>query len=222
MNTAPIQVLIVDDHTLMREGIASMLRNIEDIHIMATASSGEEAINIAGAHKPDVILMDIMMGGMTGIEATRWIKEQNNTVKIIIVSMEVKRELISAGIKSGIDGYLPKDSDKETLIDAIRTVHRGGRYFNEAITSLIFEDFYTKEVKTQVKARPLKTDLTKREMEVLELVATGRTNKEVADALFVSVKTVETHKTHILEKLGLKNTAELVMYAVKNKIIQID
>lgn len=222
MNTAPIQVLIVDDHTLMREGIASMLRNIEDIHIMATASSGEEAINIASAHKPDVILMDIMMGGMTGIEATRWIKEQSNTVKIIIVSMEVKRELISAGIKSGIDGYLPKDSDKETLVDAIRTVHRGGRYFNEAITSLIFEDFYTKEVKTQVKARPLKTDLTKREMEVLELVATGRTNKEVADALFVSVKTVETHKTHILEKLGLKNTAELVMYAVKNKIIQID
>jgi DNA-binding NarL/FixJ family response regulator len=222
MNTAPIQVLIVDDHTLMREGIASMLRNIEDIHIMATASSGEEAINIASAHKPDVILMDIMMGGMTGIEATRWIKEQSNTVKIIIVSMEVKRELISAGIKSGIDGYLPKDSDKETLVDAIRTVHRGGRYFNEAITSLIFEDFYTKEVKTQAKARPLKTDLTKREMEVLELVATGRTNKEVADALFVSVKTVETHKTHILEKLGLKNTAELVMYAVKNKIIQID
>lgn len=222
MNTNLIRVLIVDDHQLMREGIASLLRNIEDIKVIATASSGEEAINVARAENPDVVLMDIMMAGMTGIEATRWIKEQNSAIKVIIVSMEVKREFISAGIKSGIDGYLPKDSDKETLVDAIHTVHKGGRFFNEAITSLIFEDFYSKEIKAPVRTKTISSDLTKREMEVLEHVAAGRTNKEVAEALFVSVKTVETHKTHILEKLGLKNTAELIMYAVKHKIISID
>jgi DNA-binding NarL/FixJ family response regulator len=222
MTDKKIRTLIVDDHTLVREGIAAMLKNAEGIEIIGTANSGEEAINIARTENPDVILMDIMMGGMTGIEATRWIKEQDDKVKIIIVSMEVQKDLISAGIKSGIDGYLPKDSEKETLVDAIRTVYKGGRYFNEAITSLIFEDFYRKEIKTPVKERASNSDLTKRELEVLELVAEGRTNKEVAESLFISVKTVETHKSHILEKLGLKNTAELVIYAIKHKLINLD
>ncbi|HEY9487761.1 MAG TPA: response regulator transcription factor, partial [Chryseosolibacter sp.] len=127
------------------------------------------------------------------------------------------------GIQCGIDGYLPKDVDVDVLHEAIRTVNGGGHYFNEAITNLVFEDFYQKKKLTNTQGKiTLPNDLTKRELEVLALVASGKSNQEVADDLFISIKTVETHKNHILDKLGLKNTAELVKYAIKNKLISLD
>jgi DNA-binding NarL/FixJ family response regulator len=216
-----IKILLVDDHSLMREGMVAMLRDVEDIEIVGSIASGEEAVNLVDQVKPDIILMDIMLKGMTGIEATRWIKERSPSIKIILISMEVSKDYISAGIKSGVDGYLHKDSEKATLIDAIRMVHHGGRYFNEAITSLVFEDFYKHEKTGKPKEKKISQDLTKREHEILELVAEGKSNREVGETLFISVKTVETHKTHILEKLGLRNTAELVKYAIKNNIIPL-
>ena len=216
-----IEVLLCDDHKLIRDGIESMLLNTDDIEVVGSVSSGEEAVNEVRLRRPDLILMDIMMGGMTGIEATRWIKEFDPTIKIILVTMEISKEYVSAGIKSGVDGYLPKDIDKETLLEAIRTVTNGGRFFNDAIMKLVFEDFYSHE-KLKSPDKKLPNELTKREYEILGLVASGKTNKELAETLFISVKTVETHKTHILEKLGLKNTTELVKYAIKNNIISID
>lgn len=214
-----INIFLVDDHTLMRDGIVSMLSDCEDIKVIGSSPTGEEAINSVQELKPDVVLMDIMLRGMTGIEATRWIKEQDNDVKIILVSMEVKKEFLSAGIQSGINGYIPKDTDKETMIKAIRTVHLGERYFTDAITKLVFEDFYVHEKLKNPETTRLPNDLTKREYEVLGLVAMGKGNKEIAEQLFISVKTVETHKGHILEKLGLKNSAELIKYAIKNNIV---
>jgi len=215
------RVLLVDDHQLLREGLAAMLKDVEHIHVVGSASSGEEAVNMAQSKQPDVILMDIMMKGMSGIEATRWIKEQNPQIKVIIVSMEVNQGLIGEGIKSGIEGYLPKDVDKNTLVQAINKVNAGEKYFSEDITKIVFESFYQQEA-TGGKPEPQKNkDLTKRELEVLKEVALGKTNQEVADTLFISIKTVETHKSHILDKLGLKNTAELVKYAIKNEIIEI-
>ncbi len=218
-----IKVLIVDDHRLLRDGLAALLKQAPDIEIVGSVPSGEEAINIFPTLRPDVILMDIMMGGMTGIEATRWVKEQDSHVKVILISSEIKKELVTAGIQCGIDGYLPKDVDFNVLCDAIRTVRGGGRYFNEAITNLVFEDFYQKKKLTNTQGKvTLPNDLTKREQEVLALVASGKSNQEVADDLFISIKTVDTHKNHILDKLGLKNTAELVKYAIKNKLISLD
>jgi DNA-binding NarL/FixJ family response regulator len=214
-----INIFLVDDHTLMRDGIVSMLSDCEDINVVGSSPTGEEAINSVQELKPDVVLMDIMLRGMTGIEATRWIKEQDQNVKIILVSMEVKKEFLSAGIQSGINGYIPKDTDKETMIKAIRTVHAGERYFTDAITKLVFEDFYVHEKLKNPETTRLPNDLTKREYEVLGLVAMGKGNKEIAEQLFISVKTVETHKGHILEKLGLKNSAELIKYAIKNNIV---
>jgi DNA-binding NarL/FixJ family response regulator len=217
------KVLIVDDHRLLRDGLAALLGHADDIEIVGSVPSGEEAISIFPSLKPDVILMDIMMGGMTGIEATRWIKEQDSHVKVILISSEIKKELVTAGIQCGIDGYLPKDVDLTVLRDAISTVRGGGRYFNEAITNLVFEDFYQKKKLTNINGKvTLPNDLTKREQEVLALVASGKSNQEVADDLFISIKTVDTHKNHILDKLGLKNTAELVKYAIKNKLISLD
>ena len=217
-----IKILLVDDHTMLREGLSFMLSKEPGIQIVGGVSNGEEAVNSLKDYNPDVILMDIMMGGMTGIEATRWIKEQQPAIKVIIISSEVKKEFVSAGIKCGIDGYLPKDADKETLMEAIKAVSQGEKYFNKAITNLIIEDYYNSE-KTGRKSRPkVSIGLTKREYEVLEQVASGKSNQEVADTLFISIKTVETHKTNILEKLGLRNTAELVKYAIKNNIISLE
>lgn len=215
-----IKVLIADDHQLIREGIEAMVNGTHDIEVVGMVSSGEEAINRARSSKPDVVLMDIVMPGMNGIEAARWIKEFDATIKIIIVTMEISKEYVSAGIKAGVDGYLPKDTGKRTLMDAIRCVHNGECYFNDAIKKLIFEDFYSVEkLKSPQKALP--NGLTKREIEVLAMVASGKSNKQVGEALFISVKTVETHKSHILEKLGLNNNAELIRYAIKNNIISI-
>ncbi|MFZ6009482.1 MAG: response regulator [Bacteroidota bacterium] len=218
----PIRVLLVDDHTILRDGLASILSHVEDIKVVGGLASGEDAVNSLDDYKPDVVLMDIVMSGMSGLEATRWIKETNREVKVIIVSSEVRKEFVSDGIKCGIDGYLPKDVDKATLIEAIRAVKGGSKFFNQAITNLIFEDFYRGEQEGRKRGRKASAGLTKRENEVLELVAIGKSNQEVADTLFISIKTVETHKTNILEKLGLKNTAELVKYAIKNNIISLE
>jgi DNA-binding NarL/FixJ family response regulator len=165
--------------------------------------------------------MDIMLTGMTGLEATRWVKEASKEIKVIIISSEIKKEYVSLGIKCGIDGYLPKDVSKETLIEAIHQVMKGEKFFNDAITSLVFEDYYQHERQGK---RVVKTaqGLTKRESEIVESVASGKTNTEIADALFISVKTVETHKTNILEKLGLRNSVELVRYAIKNGLINLE
>ncbi|HYC86065.1 MAG TPA: response regulator transcription factor [Chryseosolibacter sp.] len=217
-----IKVLLVDDHTILRDGIASILSHVEGIQVVGGLSSGEDAVNSFKLYDPNVILMDILMGGMTGLEATRWIKEQDSGIKVIIISSEIKKEFVSMGIKCGIDGYLPKDVDKETLVTAIRAVSRGEKYFNTAITNLVFEDFYHGEKDGKKRNRKIAEGLTKRENEILELIASGKTNQEVADSLFISTKTVETHKANILEKLGLRNTAELVKYAIKKNIISLE
>jgi DNA-binding NarL/FixJ family response regulator len=215
-----IKILITDDHQLVREGIEAMFKGVDDMEVVGMVSSGEEAVNAVRADKPDVVLMDIIMPGMNGVEATRWIKEIDETIRVIIVTMEISKEYVSAGIKSGVDGYLPKDIGKKTLIEAVRSVHAGQRYFNDAIKKLIFEDFYSVE-KLKNPKRELPNQLTKRESEVLALVASGKSNKDIGEVLFISVKTVETHKTHILMKLGLNNNAELIRYAIKNNIISI-
>lgn len=214
-----IQVAIADDHGLMRHGIVSLLEGVNDIQVVASVSSGEEAINVANDRSPNVFLLDIIMKGMTGIETTRWIKDQNPDIKIILVSSEVSKEYLSEGLKMGIDGYLPKDTTKEMLVEAIHTVIRGEKFFSPEVTALVFKDFYLKE--TEGKGLPTKRtkELSKREEEVLVLIASGKTIKEAGEQLFISAKTVETHKGNILDKLGLTNTAQLVKYAIENKLI---
>jgi DNA-binding NarL/FixJ family response regulator len=222
MSSEKIKVVLVDDHTLMRDALAHTLQQHDEIQIVGSLPSGEEMINKFRLLTPDLIIMDIMMRGMTGIEATRWIKERSNAVKIILLSSEIKKEFVTAGIQAGIDGYLPKDVEKDVLMKAIHSVMKGERYFNEAITSLVFEDFYNKEKTSHHAHKQLElTELSKREMEVLALIAAGKSTKEVADELFISTKTVDTHKMHILDKLGLRNTAELVKYAIKNNLISL-
>jgi DNA-binding NarL/FixJ family response regulator len=214
-----IKVAIVDDHGLLRQGLTSLLKDLDDIEVIASVSSGEEAVNLPDDLQPDVFLMDIVMRGMNGIEATRWIKEQNPSARVILISSEVNKDFITNGIKVNIDGYLPKDVDKEQLINAIQTVTKGEKFFSQQVTSLIFQDFYLQ--KTEGKGLPVRksNELTKRENEILVLIAKGKSLKQIAEELFISIKTVETHKLHIQEKLGFTNTAQLVKYAFENKLV---
>jgi len=219
--SSKIKVAVADDHGLMRQGIISMLQSDESIEVVGNVDSGEGAINMANEFSPDIFLMDIVMKGMTGIEATRWIKENNPKIKIILISSEVNKDYITAGIKSGIDGYLPKDTDKDTLVRAIHSAMKGEKFFSPEITALVFQDFYLKE--KDGKGLPTKKtlELTRREEEVLVLIAHGKSLKEIAEELFISVKTVESHKMHIQDKLGLSNAAQLVKYAIEHGVIEL-
>src|SRR5258708_23216065 len=192
-----IKVVLVDDHQLIRDGVQYMIENTDDLEMIGSVSSGEDSINQVRENRPDVILMDIMMGGMTGIEASSWIKGFDPTIKVVLLNMEIRREYVSEGIKSGVDGYLPKDVDKETLLEALRTVHSGGRFFNDAIMKLVFEDFYSHE-KLKSADKKLPDDLTKREYEVLGLVAAGKTKKEMAENFVINQKKVQTPQTHLM------------------------
>ena len=222
-NLPKIKLALVDDHTLMRNALSIMLREVNDFEIVGSFSSGEELLNNFRDLNIDVVIMDIVMNGMSGIETTRWLKERNSNSKVILLSGEITKEFVTSGIQSGVDGYLPKDVEKVILVAAIRAVYGGDKYFNDAIKSLVFEDFYKKEKSiTTVRKQLNNINLTKREAEVFTLIATGKTNHEVGNELFISIKTVDTHKSHILDKLGLKNMTELVRYAIKNKLISGD
>jgi len=214
-----IRVLMADDHQLMREGLLSLLNTTNDIEVVGAVRSGEDAVNSAFELKPDVIVMDIVMKGISGIEAARWIKEQNGDIKILLISMSVNKEYLSAGIKCGVDGYLPKDCPKEALVQGIRSIYSGNKYFPDDIKKMIFDEFCYRQIGDDPAKTILGNELTKREHEILALVASGKGNKEIGEKLFISVKTVDTHKSHILEKLGLKNTLELVRYAIRKGIL---
>lgn len=214
-----ISIAVADDHGLMRHGIVSLLEEDPEMQVVASVSSGEDAVNVANNRPPDVFLLDIVMKGMSGIEATRWIKDQNPGIKIILLSSEVSKEFISEGMRMGIDGYLLKDCSRETLLEAIRTVMRGEKFFSPEVTNLIFRDFYLKETEGKGLPSGKAKELSKRETEVLVLIASGKTIKEIGEHLFISPKTVETHKSHIMDKLELTNTAQLVKYAIENKLV---
>lgn len=216
-----IRVAVVDDHGLVRQGFVSLLSNHDQIEVVGHVESGEAAVNLANQIAPDVILMDIVMKGMTGIEAARWIKENNPDIKIILISSEVNKDYITTGIKSGIDGYLPKDTDKDTVITAIQATMRGEKYFSPEVTALVFQDFYLKEKDGKGLPNKKTQELTRREEEVLVLIANGKSLREIAEQLFISIKTVESHKMHIQDKLGLTNSAQLVKYAFEHDLVEL-
>lgn len=216
-----VKVIVVDDHGLVRQGIVSLLRESGEVEILKSVESGEEAVNYATELSPDIVIMDIVMKGMTGIEATRWIKEQNPHVKVILVSSEVNKDFIRAGLRSGMDGYLNKSTTSDVLLKAVRSVMKGEKYFGADITSLVLEEFSSpqKSLREGDRSEKLKGSvLSKREEEVLMLIAEGKSLKKIGEELFISVKTVETHKLHIQDKLGLTGTAQLVRYALEKKV----
>jgi two-component system response regulator NreC len=213
----PIRILLADDHTMVRDGLRALLEPQADFAIVAEAADGRECVQRAEETSPDVVMMDIAMPTMNGIEATRRILAANPSIGVVILSMHQDESYVLQSLNAGAKGYLLKDSPREDILEAIRSVAAGRAFLSRKVSRLLQEDYIE-----QLRLRGLDDSfdlLTDREREILQLLAEGRANKEVAALLNISPTTVETHRGHILRKLSLHGTADLILYAVRKKII---
>lgn len=217
---AKIRVLIADDHALVREGIAAFLKLCDDIEVVAEASDGIETLQKAKKFRPDIILMDVNMPKLGGLEATLEIKKTNPEIKILVLTQYEDKEYISRFLKAGVSGYLLKKAVGSDLITALRSVSRGEVYLHPSITSGIVAGYLDIEKKPETET--LYEKLTDREKQVLKLIAEGYTHKEAADMLNISIKTVIAHQTNISEKLGIHTRAGLIKFAIQKGIIKLE
>ncbi len=215
-----IKLIIVDDHRLFREGLVNLLAESDDIEIIAQAENGKHAIEQVEKHKPDIVIMDIGMPEMNGVEATQILKKKYPDLKVIALSMHSEKTYVKEMLEAGASGYFLKNCTYQKFMEGIHAVYEGKMYLSETITEILVNDYINKE-STATSDTQL-SELTVRELEVLKLFAMGLATKEIADQLFVSIKTIGTHRHNILEKLELKTTADLVKYAIKNKLITIE
>lgn len=213
-----IRILLADDHALVRRGLHYLLDRAEGMQVAGEAADGREAVRLCEEIRPDVVIMDIGMPNLNGVEATAQIAKKNPSIGIIILSMHADETYLVRALSAGAKGYLLKDSAETDLIRAVRTVHEGRPFFSPAIAHTLLED-YMRRLQQQ-NLQDSYDLLTDREREVLQLLAEGKSNKEVATLLDLSLYTVETHRSNLMQKLNLHNTAEIVLYAVRKKIIQ--
>jgi RNA polymerase sigma factor (sigma-70 family) len=214
---AELRLLIGDDHTLFRHGLRRILEDRQDWELVAEADDGRAAVRKAVALKPDVAILDIGMPQLNGIDATRQIVRKVPSVRVLILSMHSDETYVTRALNAGATGYILKDSAGKDLLRAVAAVAEGRSFFSPAVSKLMLDDFVRRAAKTEVADRY--ESLSDREREILQLVAEGRSNKEVAALLEISSATVETHRARILQKLDVHNTAELVLYAVRKGVI---
>jgi NarL family two-component system response regulator LiaR len=213
-----IRILLADDHTILRNGIRALLEDEPGMRVVGEAEDGRAAVGLACQLKPDVLIMDIAMPLLNGLEASRQIKQQCPEVKVLILTMHDNEEYIRQVLEAGAMGYILKDAAARELISAIRTVYRGEAVLSPAVTRLVIEDYLRwGGVRPQEEAN----GLSPREREVLQLIAEGYTNKQIAEILSISVKTVQAHRNNLMQKLDLHDRGELIKYAIQKKIIEI-
>jgi two-component system, NarL family, response regulator NreC len=215
-----IRVIIADDHAILLEGLKTLLELSDNIEVVGGAATGKEAIDLAAQLTPDVVLMDVAMPVMDGIEATRYITKNYPKVKVIILSQHDNREYIVSAIKAGASGYMLKKAVSSEIISGIEAVHNNGYFFYPSIAKIVIED-YLRQSKN-IPAEDEYERLSERERQVLRLIAEGVTSSDIAQKLFISVKTVLGHRANIMEKLNLHSRTELVKYAIRKGIIQAD
>jgi DNA-binding NarL/FixJ family response regulator len=209
-----ISILIVDDHAILRDGLKNILSFEEDIKVIGEATSGEEALKLADELSPDVIIMDINLPGMNGVETTALIKAKNPDARILVLTMYTHDEYLLSALKAGADGYLLKDAPSEHVVDAIKAVYRGESMITPSMTKKLVNIHLQQ---TQVKKD--ESNLTDREQEVLIGLVEGLSNKEIAEKLFISDKTVKIHVSKIFKKLEVKSRSQAVIYAVQNQLV---
>jgi DNA-binding NarL/FixJ family response regulator len=219
----PIRVLLADDHTLVRAGISALLKTLAGIEVVAETGDGREAVELARTHRPGVVLMDIAMPGLNGLEAASRIVRDQPETRVIVLSMHATEEYVLQALRAGAAGYILKDAATVELELAIRSVVRGETYLSPAVSKHVVEG-YVRRVGEQTPpavAGPLER-LTPRQREILQLIAEGYTTKEIASRLDLSVKTVETHRTQLMQRLGIHDVAGLVRYAIKSGLVSSD
>src|SRR3954463_4891670 len=215
MRTMAIRTLLVDDHELVRQGIAAMLQNAGDVQVVAEARTGREALEVARRELPDVVLMDVKMPDMDGLEATRKIKEERPRTAVVMLTMHDNPTYLRDAVRAGAAGYLLKDVSKDELVDAIRQVATGGAFIESQMLKGMLS-----EMKPGSATPSAARNLTKREREILALVAEGLSNREIADKLVLSPETVKSHVAAILEKLNVSDRTQAAIYAVRNGLVE--
>lgn len=214
-----IKVVIADDHHLVREGISLLLDQEPDISVVGQAADGEEALAAIARLNPDIVILDISMPNINGIEAARRMRAEGFKGKIIVLTQHDKEEYVRKAIQVGASGYLLKDSLRSEVIEAIRKIYRGEVYFSSSISRILIDD-YLQQVKRKQITREI-PELTTREVEVLRLIAGGLSSKQIAEKLFLSVRTIDFHRANISQKLAIHDIAGLTRYAVKHGLIKI-
>ena len=217
---AKIRVLLTDDHILFRQGIRTLLTAEPDMEIAGEAGSAGEAVAVARQSRPDVVLMDIGMAGMSSFEATRQIRKERPDTRVVFLSMYDDEDYLAECVDIGASGYILKESPVEQLVTAIREVHRGGSYLSPRLLTKLVDNFRMQGLEGSVR-QPRFGTLTKREREILKLLAEGLSVKEIAAGFDLSVKTVEAHKFNLMRKLDIHNKAQLVTYAIQKKIVRL-
>jgi len=213
-----LRLLLADDHTLVRQGLRKVLESHREWEVVAEASDGREAVRLAEEHKPDVAVIDVAMPVLNGIETTRQIVKRVPGTRVLVLSMHADEAYVTQILKAGAAGYILKDSADVDLLQAVSAVSQGKSFFSPAIAKVMLDDYVRRLAEKGIVDRY--DSLSDREREIFQLVAEGRTNKEIAAMLSVSPSTVETHRAHIMEKLDLHSAAEIVLYAVRRGVIR--
>lgn len=213
------RIVLADDHQLVRAGLRSLLDKEPDLQVVAEAADGREAVRLVTQHEPDLAILDIGMPNLNGIEATRQIRAAVPQTKVIALSMHAGAQFVGGMFEAGASAYLLKDSAYEELLEAVRAVLVGRIYLSRDITGVVVQDYVRRAA---AAPKVSETSLTPREREIAQLLAEGRSTKEIAGQLFVSVKTIETHRQHIMEKLKFNSIAELTKYAIREGLTELD
>ena len=219
------RLLIVDDHSVVRDGIRSVLRSSTEFSIVGEAENGEQAVELAQRLKPDVVIMDISMPKVNGIEATAMMKQHDPDIKIVILTVHEDEEYVYQILRAGANGYVLKSAGKKEIFAAIKSAISGERFFSPGISTMIIDGFVRRAKEQSPKPEPIPTHseqlLTKRETEVLQYIAQGYTNRKIAEELFLSIRTVNTHRTNLMQKLNIHDTARLVRYAIETGLVKL-
>jgi DNA-binding NarL/FixJ family response regulator len=213
-----IRIVLAEDHKITREGLVNMLKNQRNMQVIGEAQNGREAVQLAIDLSPDLVIMDVTMPNLNGIDATRVITSNSKAVKVIALSMYSDKQFVQGMIQAGASGYLLKDCAFDELVNAIRVVYAGETYLSPGIAGIVIQDYVKKLSNSASSAVTL---LTKREREVLQLISEGKSTKLIATQLNVSIKTVETHRRQMMEKLGIRNVAGLTKYAIREGLTSL-
>jgi DNA-binding NarL/FixJ family response regulator len=221
------RLLIADDHRVVRDGIRLVLQASPEYSIVAEAEDGEEAVALTEKHKPDAVIMDISMPKLNGIEATALIKQQNPQVKVIDLTVHEDEEYVYEILRAGASGYVLKTAAKKEILDALVSALSEKRFFSPGISNIIIESFIKRSKETERPRPHISTQnggqqLTKRELEILQYIVQGYTNRKVAETLFLSIRTINTHRTNLMQKLDIHDTARLVRYAIAKGLVKLD
>ena len=214
-----INIVLADDHILVRKGIKAMLESEEDLNVIGEAGDGKEALEVAKALHPDILVLDIRMPEMTGIEAASRLSQVSPATKALILSMHDSEEYVLQSLDAGAYGYLLKDTDKSEFVKALKQIHAGNKYFSGAVSNVLANRLLNAKPYVKNPSHEDQYHLTKREKEILRMIINGTPNKEIADSLGKSVRTVETHRFNIMKKLGVNNAVDMVNKAVKENLV---